>query len=154
MFYRHEDIPAACEARSSLQLEAWPSATSNLERLPDLRYLRIWIANPFYLDQKYLNGDRTGLYAAVRAFLLQCKGVEVKGGLEVVLPVKKKGMARGMARAARWNTYALKDEDVVELEEELRSEGVDCRVCVGDIESEEKDIKERLNQLGFAPDSM
>lgn len=142
MFYRHEDIPAACEARSSLQLEAWPSAASALGLLPDLRHLRIWIANPFYLDQKYLDGDRTGLYAAVRAFLLQCKGVGVRGGLEVVLPVKK----RGVARAARWNTYALKGECVVKLEEELRSEGLDCRVCVGDIEAEEEDVEERLRK--------
>jgi hypothetical protein len=131
MFYRLDDMPASCEARSILQLEAWPSAISALKSLPRLRYLRIWIANPFYLDQKYLNGERTGLYAAVRGFLLQLKGVKIKEGLEVVSPLKRMGST---TNNKRWNTKALKKDHLLRLEEELGAEGLDCRVLVGNNE--------------------
>jgi hypothetical protein len=132
MFYRLEDMPAACEAHSILQLEAWPSAISALESLPSLQHLRIWIANPFYLDQKYLNGERTGLYAAVRGFLLQLKEVKVNDGWEVVSPVKRWGLT---TTNMRWITKAMKDGHVLRLEEELRAEGLDCRVLFGNTES-------------------
>ena len=124
MFYRHEDIPSACEARSVLQLEAWPTAVSALESLPDLRTLKIWIGNPFYMDQRYLNGSKTGLYDAVKAFLVQCKGVKVNGEFEVMLP-KKKNIAKG---DERWNTYALKKDARARLEMELKAEGIECKV--------------------------
>ena len=131
MFYRNEDIRAACEARSILQLEAWNSAVDALESLPELRSLRIYIANPFFLDLNYLNGERTGLYAAVSGFLLQLKGVKVKEGWEVVFPVNKKGLA---TIHERWDIKSMEDEHVLRLEEELRVEGMDCRVLVGNNE--------------------
>jgi hypothetical protein len=128
MFYRLEDMPAACEAHSILQLEAWPSVIDALESLPSLQHLRIWIANPFYLDQKYLNGERTGLYAAVRGFLLQLKEVKIKEGLEVVFPLKRMGSTMN---DKRWDTKAMKNDHLLKLEEELGADGMNCRVLVG-----------------------
>jgi hypothetical protein len=136
MFYRNEDIRAACEAHSILQLEAWNSAVDALESLPALRSLRIYIANPFYLDLNYLNGERTGLYAAVSGFLLQLKGVKVKEGWKVVFPAKKSGLA---TIHERWDIKSVEDEHVLRLEEELRVEGMDCRVLIG---SKEFDMEE------------
>jgi len=131
MFYRDEDICAACEAHSILQLEAWNSAAYTLQSLPRLRSLRIYIANPFYLDRKYLNGERTELYAAVKGFLLQLKGVNVKAGWEVVFPMKGRGL---VTIHERWNIKCMEDEHVQTLEEEFRAEGMNCKILVGNNE--------------------
>ncbi|KAF2183229.1 hypothetical protein K469DRAFT_751787 [Zopfia rhizophila CBS 207.26] len=146
MFYRNEDINDACEASSSLQLHAWPTVCSSLKTLLNLRGLRVFIANPFYLDKQYLSGHRTGLYQAVAAFLKGCKGIEVQGGLEIFLPVKRRGTKRD---ESHWNHCCIKDELVMALEVELRKAGMDCRTFIGDNISSKEEIEQKSQIQGY-----
>ncbi|KAF2267826.1 hypothetical protein CC78DRAFT_576839 [Lojkania enalia] len=145
-FYRNEDIQGACEARSQLQLTAWPIACSALETLSSLRRLRIFIGNPFYLDSKYLIGGRTGLYRAVLKFLKECRSVRKNCALEIFLPLKRRGVDR---EASHWSHYAMKDRYLAALEAELRDTGLDCGVFVGDNLCSEEEIGMRMKFQGY-----
>lgn len=65
MFYRRYDIEHAMEARSVLQLEAWPSAYTALASLPRLRKLRIVIAKPSHLDARCPAGRQSDVLLGV-----------------------------------------------------------------------------------------
>jgi len=82
MSYRKDDIADAVEARSLLQLEAWPDACAALASMPNLRNLKVRLANPQYLDKQYLMGQRVNTREAVRSFVREIK---VKTQLEVIL---------------------------------------------------------------------
>jgi hypothetical protein len=83
MVYRKDDIVDAVEARSRLQLEAWPTACTALGSTPNLRTLGIVVGNASYLDEGYLAGGRMmGQGEVVERFLGDCK---VSAKVEVAL---------------------------------------------------------------------
>lgn len=143
LFYRSEDVQDACESGTQLQLRAWPQACAALESVPQLRHLRIFVANPFYLDSKYLAGGRTGLFKALLEFLKGCSHIVTNCAIEVFLPLKRRGAER---KASHWSHYAIKDRYLGALEAELRDVGIDTKVLVGDNLSteEEVDMKKKL----------
>lgn len=72
-------------------------------------------------------------------FLLQLKGVKVKGGWEVVFPAKKRGL---VTIHERWDIKPVEDEHMLRLEEELRVEGIDCRVLVGNNKFDMEEVRQ------------
>jgi len=126
-FYRREAVDDAVEAKSMLQLEAWPGACDALGELPNLRRLRISVARPKFLDSGYLTGRRSDVYAAVLAYLTRCRvgvGIGVYFPGEVVL--------EGVRQ--RWRLEPVKNDDMRRLEVELLGRGVDCRIVEGKVE--------------------
>lgn len=139
MCYRKEDIHEIIEARSQLQLRAWSSSCSVLRSLPHLRHLRVFLANPLYLDRSYLTGRRVTLYEAVLAFLRGLKGLEL--ACEIYTPVKRVGEDR---EQCLWNLLELNEGDAERLELELKNEGWHCNAYVGDVWSTEEEIEQKM----------
>lgn len=138
MYYRKEDIDDACEARSRLQLEAWPTACFTLASLPNFRNFRIFIANPFHLDSNYLGGNPTSLFEAIVSFLRECKDVRANVCWEVFLPMKRMGKARDIQQ---WNLRSMEFQELKALGDELRKLNLKCRIHVGDILCSEDEIE-------------
>ena len=122
MFYRKEDIDHAVEARSLLQFEVWPGTCAALAALPNLRSLKIFLANPSYLDKQYLTGRRWDVQKAVLNFARQCR---VKLKAEVYLPNEK---WRGDGAAERWGLKELNAKDVKRMREQLKEDGINCEL--------------------------
>lgn len=123
MFYRKDDMKDSVEARSQLQLEAWPHVCATLASMPNLRGLRIFVGNARYLDAGYLlGGRRTELYEVVLRFLQRCK---ISVGVEVILVSEE---ATHRHRKQTWDLLGLEEMAAQKLEEELAGKGVNCQI--------------------------
>ncbi|KAF2875558.1 hypothetical protein BDV95DRAFT_591038 [Massariosphaeria phaeospora] len=132
MRYREEDMADAIEARSRLQLEAWPAACAALATLPHVHKLRVFVANPCYLDVAAMTGNRANAYQACRAFLLQCKALSTKTKLELFVTGRRRvGSASTNALASsRWRLRTFRDSEVETLGAELKEAGVNCSTLI------------------------
>jgi hypothetical protein len=122
MWYRQEDMDLDVQACALMQLETWPAACTALVSLPSLRSLKILIANPRYLDQKWLTGQRSNVLQAVLDFVEECK---VRVEVTVYLP----GLdGQKLETAEKWNLKGLKKRETVRLQQLLhtRPSGSDC----------------------------
>jgi hypothetical protein len=122
MFYRKEDDDHAAEARSLLQLEAWPGSCAALATLPNLRRLRIYVGNPQYLDKQYLMGQQQDVHKAILEFVKEIR-VAIKG-LEVYVAEKR---LNGSGRDGHWRTRGVCAKVSRKLDCELQDQGINCQ---------------------------
>lgn len=116
-FYRNDDMEDAVDARSLLQLEAWPKSCDALATLPHLRMLRIHLANPMYLDEQYLKGERRYLDDSVIKFV---RGINVKAKLEIYVDAESKVDGR----IGQWRIRGIEQETVGKLEAQLEEKRI------------------------------
>lgn len=122
MWNRQEDMDLDVWPRALMQLEAWPAACTALASLPNLRSLKILVANPWYLDQKWLTGQQSNVLQAVLDFVEECK---VRVEVMVYLP----GMdGQKLETEEKWDLKGLEKRETVRLRQLLHSgpSGSDC----------------------------
>ena len=122
MFYRNDDIADAMEAKSHLQLEAWPSACEALASMPNLQKMKILIGNARYLGDEYvLCRPKKHLYEVVLRFLERCR---TASRMEVV--IVSKCAVRDDTKKLMF--LGLDDGEIVRMEAALKGHGMGCQI--------------------------
>jgi hypothetical protein len=121
MFYRSEEDALAIEARSLLQLEAWPEACGAIAMLSNLRSLKIHFANPQYLDKHYLMGQRPDASKAILEFVNEVRDKAKQ--LEIYVGGKGSKNVEGQGH---WRLKGINANLARRLQKELRNQGSTC----------------------------
>lgn len=108
--------------RRAVCFEAWPDACVALAMLPNLRSLKIYLANPQYLDKQYLMGQRSDTSQAILEF------VKEMGGKPKQLEMYVGGTDSKEHEGHRhWRLRAINAKIAWRLEKEFRIQGIVCK---------------------------
>jgi hypothetical protein len=143
MCYRKDDSAWPFTARNFLQMEAWPSTCNILSKLPGIRNLRIFVANPVHFTHDLGVVDRAEQLESLVTFLACCNRIQTYSPFELYFPQRWKRSHENQ----HWNLRALSAREISTVEARLKTAGVDCKAFTSHLLTSEGDLMQKRRRV-------